>query len=78
MKNPSPILCAGMDLDPGHRTGEVRDHARGHTVATFVQGMSEAVDLARVKARVGEDDLEVACRGGVAFPRRLDVPFNAV
>jgi len=40
--------------------------------------MRQPVDLAGVKAGIREYYFEVAGRGGIALPRRLDIAFNAV
>jgi hypothetical protein len=44
----------------------------------MMQRICNPVDLPCVEAGVGEDDLEVAGRGRVAFPRCRYIPFNAV
>ena len=59
MKKPSPIVGAGVDLDAGDEAADVRDEARRHRHAAVVQRVREAVQLARVEAGIGEDDLDV-------------------
>ena len=67
---------AGMNLDAREETPEVRDYPRRDVGAPLVHRVSEAMDLAGVKARIREYDFEVADGGRVAFAGRPDIAFD--
>jgi hypothetical protein len=69
---------AGVNLDSSYCAPQVGYEARGYPESPLVQGVGEAVDLTCVETGVSQDDFEVACRGRIALPRRLDVSSNAV
>jgi hypothetical protein len=50
-------LSARVDLDAGEGTAEVGDDPGRHALAPFIKEMSQAVELASVKARVGQNNL---------------------
>src|SRR5438093_5765585 len=70
-EEPFSDACPRVDLDPGECPAQVRHEPRRHAQPAPVQRMRKAVDLAGVKAGIGEYYFEVAGRGGIALPRRL-------
>ena len=64
-----------VDLDPGHRAGQVGDRARQHRHAGLHQRVRGAVGQQRLHAGPAAEDLEGgdALGGGVAVARRGDV-----
>jgi hypothetical protein len=50
-------LGAGMDLDAGEGTAQVGNDPGRHALLPLIQEMSQAVELASVKAGVGQNNL---------------------
>ena len=75
MKNSRADRRRRVDLDPGHRPGQVGDHPRHERHAGLAQGMGEAVGEQRLHAGPAEQDLEGgdALSGRVAIARGSDV-----
>ena len=73
MKNPGPIVAAGVDVDAGLRVRPLGDHAGDQRHPQPVQRVGDAVRRHRAQPRVAEDDLVQAGGGGVALIRRLHV-----
>ena len=78
MNSPSPMSGAGVDLDAGGEAAEVRDDARDHRDAAEVEGVGEAVQLARVEARVREHDLGRAAGGRIALADGVDIALDGL
>jgi hypothetical protein len=70
-------LGAGVDLDAGEGTANVGNDPGRHTLAPFIQEMSQAVELASMKAGVGQNNLKCAGSGWVPLLRGFDIAFNA-
>jgi hypothetical protein len=50
-------LSAGVDLDAGEGTAEVGDNPGRHALVPFIKEVGQAVELASVKAGVGQNNL---------------------
>jgi hypothetical protein len=70
-------LGAGMDLDAGERTAKVRNDPGRHALVPLIKEMGQAVELAGVKAGVGQNNLKCAGSGWVPLLRGFDIAFNA-
>jgi hypothetical protein len=74
----TPVLRAGVDVDPGAAVGLLGHHAPHHRLVDLVEGVGDPVRRDGSRGRVGLDDLAVAVGGRVAVEGGLHVHLDAV
>ena len=64
---------AGVDLDAGQETANVRQKARKPSQPPAPEPVRHAMEQQRMETRIAGDDLEARARGGVAVEDHADV-----
>ena len=72
------MVAPGWISTPVRKRLTWRDDPREHGDVGGIEGVSEAVELARLEAGVGEHDLGRVAGGGVSIQDSLDIAANGL
>jgi hypothetical protein len=76
-KKTIPNLSPGVNFDPGKETADVRNQAREKRDTPVPEGMSQAMKLTGMKARIDKKDLPSIPGCRVVLKDRLYIPPDA-